>query len=304
MRLSSILACVAATPLLIAASEPLRLQPSSPWVVDYAENSCRLIRMFGDPKHRVKLAFQSEAPGSMDMIVIGRPLSTWKKEVNASFNPVGITADSGKVGETADQHDPVILWSHVAFQTPAAVETDKKRSQYFSAAHIRPPATSLSALAAEHAMRHDLAVRTMEIAIETRPNRFVVLETGSMGDAIKAFDKCSHDSLKDWGVDPDVQDKIVRPVWSLNTGQWLFADDYPRRPLVRGEESVVQVRLLVDATGRVTNCVSLSHFNEVEFNRVTCAKITERARFEPAELADGTKVPSYFLQYVTYQLAP
>ena len=69
-----------------------------------------------------------------------------------------------------------------------------------------------------------------------------------------------------------------------------------------GEESVVKVRVLVDATGRVTKCTSLSHFEAPEFNKITCDKFTSRARFEPAELADGTKVPSYFVVNVVFRL--
>jgi hypothetical protein len=57
MRIGSILACACAAPLLVAAAQPVRLQPSSQWVVDYAENSCRLIRNFGDGKSKAKLAF-------------------------------------------------------------------------------------------------------------------------------------------------------------------------------------------------------------------------------------------------------
>ena len=66
--------------------------------------------------------------------------------------------------------------------------------------------------------------------------------------------------------------------------------------------SDVKVRLLVDATGRVTKCTSLSHFDEPEFNRVTCTLFMKRAHFEPAELADGTKVPSYSVTTVVFRL--
>lgn len=120
---------------------------------------------------------------------------------------------------------------------------------------------------------------------------------------MKAFEQCSRDSLKDWGVDPDVDDQIVRPVWAANPASWLFASDYPIDMLKRGEESQVAVRLLVDAAGKITKCTSLSHFDEPEFNRITCDRIMSRARLEPAELADGTKVPSYYTQRVVFQIA-
>jgi protein TonB len=64
----------------------------------------------------------------------------------------------------------------------------------------------------------------------------------------------------------------------------------------------VSVRLLVDASGKVTNCTSLSHFDAPEFNKVVCEKFKARARFEPAELADGTKVPSYYVNRVIFKM--
>ena len=73
--------------------------------------------------------------------------------------------------------------------------------------------------------------------------------------------------------------------------------------LAMRQESVVKVRVLVDATGHVTKCTTVSHFNEPEFGKITCAKFTARARFEPAELADGTKVPSYYVNNIIWRIA-
>ena len=54
----------------------------------------------------------------------------------------------------------------------------------------------------------------------------------------------------------------------------------------------------------MTSCTSLSHFKEPEFNKIVCDKFMARARFEPAELADGTKVPSYYVNKVVFRIAP
>ena len=128
--------------------------------------------------------------------------------------------------------------------------------------------------------RQEFATAVTEIEIETSKYRPVVLETGSLGPAVAAFDKCSRNSLKDWGVDPDVDDKIVRPVWAVNPSQWLFASDYPSDMMALGKGSEIAVRLLVDASGKVTKCTSLTHYDEQEFNRITCESITKRARFQ------------------------
>jgi protein TonB len=69
-----------------------------------------------------------------------------------------------------------------------------------------------------------------------------------------------------------------------------------------GKQSDVTLRLLVDAAGKVTKCTSLSHFEDEEFNRISCARVSQRARFEPAELADGTKVPSYYTFRIKFRI--
>ena len=108
--------------------------------------------------------------------------------------------------------------------------------------------------------------------------------------------------LCDWGVDPDLEDKIVRPVWAPDVSRWFSANDYPAGEAREGKEFEVRVRLLVDAAGNVSKCTSLSHYEEPEFNRIVCDKFMKRAKFQPAELANGTKVSSYYINRVVFRL--
>jgi hypothetical protein len=304
MRLRSLLAFTVLAPLLIGASGPVHLAPSSPWVVDYAENSCRLIRQFGESNDQTKLALESEALGALDMVVIGRPLSTFDEEVPARFVPLQSKPMSGMVGHSTDKGLPMLLFYRVSLlPDDVAAAEEKRQAERRAHPEIRPPAESLAEQQAKKAQREAFAASITAIEIDPHRNRPVFLDTGSLGEPMKAFRKCSRDSLRDWGVDPDIEDKIVRGVWAPNPGAWFSANDYPHDMLMRLQESVVKVRLLVDATGRVTKCTSLSHFNEPEFNKITCNKFMARARFQPAELADGTKVPSYYVNRVVFQIA-
>ena len=303
MRLGPILSCVAAAPLLIAAVQPTRLQPSSPWVVDYAENSCRLVRTFGADKQLVKLEFQSPAPGETSMLLEGKPLATDSSTVWATFLPVGSKPLEGTVASTVTRGDPAMLWSSVPMLPDATVAKIKaEEDQRHRKPQVRPPALSLDERASRRTQRQAFASAATELEIFTRSDRTVILETGSLGDPFAAFDKCSRDSLSDWGIDPDVQDKIVRDAWAPNSSRWITSGDYPQNMLDRDEESVVNLRVQVDATGKVSNCTSLSHFNAPDFNRISCALVEKRAHFQPAELADGTKVPSYFLLNITFRI--
>ena len=303
MRIRSILACVALAPLLIAAS-PVRLQPSSPWDVDYAENSCKLIRSFGDGASKTLLMFESDAPGQMDMLAVGRPLESTGESIRARFLPGQKKGFDGQPTITAKAAIAGILWSGVPLLSDAMIQSiEKKASNEARPRGVRPPPIDLAERDAERAERAAFAAAATELEIDARPSRPVILETGSLGDALKAFDKCSRDSLRDWGIDPDLEDKIVRRPWAPDPRSWFSSEDYPARAMLNGEESEVRVRLLVDASGRVTKCTSLTHFDEPEFNRVVCEKMMARAKFEPAELADGTKVPSYYVNRIIFRIA-
>ena len=98
MRLHPASAFAAVASLLISASEPVRLQPSSRWVLDYAENSCRLIRTFGDNKTAVKLVLESDAPGEMDMWPLANLWTATPKRCRRGFFRAG-QANEGACSE-------------------------------------------------------------------------------------------------------------------------------------------------------------------------------------------------------------
>lgn len=71
--------------------------------------------------------------------------------------------------------------------------------------------------------------------------------------------------------------------------------------LMRGELSQVRVRSLVNASGKVTKCTRHRHCKFPEFNQITCSNMMRRARFEPAELAGGIKVPIYDTNQIVFR---
>lgn len=301
MRIRSLLAMVALAPSLAnAAVAPVHLAPSNPWAVDYAENSCRLVRHFGQGPEETTLAFESEAPGSLDMMIVGKPAATRDDAVVARFVPGQARGMRGQPAIAADQSTPVLLFSQVLLMSDDDLAAELKRAAESARSRGRPPAVTLPEQASRKAAREAFAANATSIEVDLHRGVQLVLDTGSLGDAFKAFDHCTRDSLRDWGLDPEVQDRIVRPVWTRNPAAWFSGNDYPAA--ARDQEADVKVRLLVDATGRVTKCTALSHFDQSEFNRITCAAFVARGHFEPAELADGTKVPSYYLNEVVFRL--
>jgi hypothetical protein len=284
-----------------AAAEPVRVPPSTKWILDYAINSCKLSRGFGEGPRQIVLSFESEGPGSMDMLVIGRGLDTMKDEVSASFLPSGVVLEHGRPAVASNDSRTAVLWGGARLLPKPLDERVEARDKAASTVpRTRPQPIPKAQQDEEKAARQAFAAATTEIRIDSR--RPVILETGSLGEAIKSLDDCARESLRDWGVDPDLEDRIARPVWALDSRKWISPNDYPGEMLRGGHESQVNARVLVDAAGHVTKCTSLSRYEQKEFNTVTCNLITQRAKFAPAELADGTKVASYYNVRVRFQI--
>lgn len=301
MRLGALLYCFAAAPLLTAAAQPVRLQPSTQWNVDYAENSCRLSRAFGTGDDQIVLSLESEAPGMVDMFVLGKKLKADSETVTANFRPVQTEPMKGHTAQSPLGN--AVLWSRISMMPADLIEKYEKREKHLGRKlGVRPPPINLAEKAEEQARHQEFAANVTELEVDARSGHPLILETGSLGAPVKAFDKCSRDSLRDWGVDPDLEDKIVQRPWAPDVREWFTSNDYPPAMWTRGEQSDVKVRLLVDATGKVTKCTSLSHFKEKSFEQVVCDKFMKRAHFQPAELADGTKVPSYYVNHVIFRM--
>jgi len=303
MRTNSTIVLLTALPLLVAASpQPVRLQPSSAWVLDYAADSCQLSRAFGTGADHTVLQFESTAPGEMSMMAIGRPLRTGLEDVMAKFLPVQNALFKGEAKLTT-KDEPAVLWSGIPLLPTFLIERYKARENQRKAhLEVRPPPIDLKERGEAQAAREAFAAAASELEVDVRRTRPVILETGSLAAAIKMFDTCSRDSLRDWGVDLEVEDKIVRPVWAPDLLRWFSSRDYPTAMLMQSKVSEVRVRLLVDAAGKVSKCTSLSHFDAPEFNRVVCDKFMKRAKFHPAELADGTRVPSFYINRVVFTM--
>lgn len=303
MRYREFIACISAAPLLIAATEPVRLRPASSWVLDYGENSCRLIRNFGDPAKPTILLFERASPASgLSMVAIGATLksSDSQENVTARFLPVDdLKFDNGLPAKSKAHKDPAVLWSRVGFspiiELKAAVPEKLKKAMLAAHSGERPAPTDLAERATSEAERDALTAKVTAIEIAARKDRPVILETGSLGRPIKMLGECTRHQLKGWGVDPEIEAKIVRPAWAPSPHQWFSTNDYPASMVEKGQESVVEARLLVDASGKVTSCASLTHVAAPAFEKAVCDAFTKRAKFAPAELADGTKVPSYYI---------
>lgn len=301
MRRTLIAALIAALAWPVAPAHGrgvTQLQPATPWVLDYAEESCRLARNFGEGKEQVTLMMTQFTPGDWFQVMLtGRPIRVSNLDRldrgRLRFGPNEAEAEvSAKLGRT-DAGLPALLLNGSQRLAPrteqetAAVKAAAEEGRRFEL----PPLGSAREAAATR------------IELNGILNRDLVLETGPMDRPLAAMRECSWDMIKSWGLDVEQQKKLTRKPRAIGGSQkWFDPNDYPLSMLRDGYEGVVNFRLLVDAEGKLTSCRIQASTHPKEFDDVVCAVVKKRGSFEPALDERQRPVPSYWTQTVHFRL--
>ena len=307
--------------LASAADKPATvLEPASQWVVDYADNNCRLIRMFGSDNDAVKLVFEQVAPRStMTVMVVGK-FSAGKGNNVLGFEPLAdVRIDGGQSLDAVGTRDSVVLWprrvgrgrwglipetlaARMRKGDPGAAEASPSAPSDVRAPRVNWKDHDWSVEPAEQWRAEDAAfgARADEVtAVVLNPGRSgsVSLHTGGMAKPLHALEECASDSLKDWGVDPAVHSTIVTGAHPVTDAQTLFtSSDYPQAALQSFKKDYLSVWLNIDAQGRIASCRVISDFATPEFNGAICGMIGRKETFTPARTKDGTSVPDFYIQ--------
>jgi protein TonB len=82
----------------------------------------------------------------------------------------------------------------------------------------------------------------------------------------------------------------------------ISSDDYPPSALDNNEQGSVQITLTIGPSGRVTGC-SPSGSASATLKSATCRLVTSRARFSPAQDANGNPTTSSYSQTIVWRIA-
>ena len=86
--------------------------------------------------------------------------------------------------------------------------------------------------------------------------------------------------------------------------QGVFSnDDYPPSALDNNEQGSVGVVLTVGSSGRVTGCSVSKSSGSRTLDSTTCRILSSRARFSPAQDANGNPMTSTYSQTITWRIA-
>jgi hypothetical protein len=299
----------AATAVLVAmlvpaapasARAPTLLAPVTPWNLHYADQSCQLLRSFGDPAKPTTMVLERISPdSSLSLMIFGPGLRARMDSgtARAAFLPhAKHRFESANVAETVDTKQSAIVWTTVDLLPGWEDEPFSRKPAG------ERPVRDLARETGRRTLEAEMANAVTGLEITEPGGRKVILQTGSLGRASAMMKECAREQLKNWGIDPDTQDKIFRDAVSTKSladyldGEGLSRPCHPQRQ---------RSRRLGPFERRCRrpchHCTSLTAYRPPEFAEVVCKNLS-KAKFLPAELADGTKVPTYVVTSVRFRM--
>ncbi|WP_260581006.1 energy transducer TonB [Sphingopyxis sp. PET50] len=271
------------------------MRSATPWNVHYADDYCRLARIFGADKQKVTLSLEQDSPGaSFRMTLAGTLFGGQRDKGDASITFGALPEQKilyfpGTIGAGKDGQPAWIFGDSVRLKPYSAAETEAARENGYSATFDTPVTEA-----------DEAAVTSLLIG---RPLRTPVrLKTGPMNAAFTAMRSCTDELLSHWGIDVARHRELSR--WALpvgNPGKWLKSGDYPADMLAKAQPGIVRFRLSVGPDGKPTECHIQRSTNSKGFDDAVCKGVMRRARFEPALDKDGQPLASYYVNSVRFQ---
>ena len=273
------IAALSATP---AASEPK--QPTSKWVVNFADAQCVATRNYGSEEQPLYLVLK--APPIGEVLQIG---VVWKGASRSAIQTGGeVVFDNG---------EPIV--------THLIEFGQKSLGQRALLANL--PTVTLTP------MRSATSLRIRSRSTPPDPKLGTRLSSGGstvdqtfaltqMSSLLKMLDTCTADLRKVWHVyDSNSPGPLKQPP-SGDVKNLFRAEDYPGIALVNEQMGAVSLVLLIDERGRVADCTVTQTSGVAALDMQSCALIKERGRFAPAVGQDDKPAKSSWLQRINWRL--
>lgn len=273
----------------LSAKDEIILEPSSNWVIDYANEACHLSRTFSNGDKDFTLKISRFKPNlSFELLLISKYLkraSTTKPvtiKFGTQFDEQEFNFKNGDTLFKDNQKIPtIIIRSSILIRNPTEQEIKNKKIQ----------------ITAEDEDKVD------KITIKARHVKDIILQTKTMKGAFAALRKCTDSLVTSWGYDAEEQNKLNRSVMPANNpSQWIKPEDYPEQQLIKRDIAVIQYRLDVDENGSAIDCVIQRSIGGEAFDRAVCQNIMSRAKFEPALDANNKPIKSYYISKVIFAI--
>ncbi len=287
-----------------ASASDVVLDPNQKWVANFGDNSCKLIRSFGDEQTPTVLVLEQYAPSES---------FTW-------------TVAGPYVAQTRFSRDVTVQWGpffdpyEQKFQdaTLGTIGKAFMGRNWVSPDHL-VPSTSKDALRSldkpELASGYEPVLGQIneaeaagvEYVSFTQKNRLhLVLRLSDLAPAIATLNKCTRDLAAEWGFDESYADRLTStPIWSnVSDVARRIQEKYPARALSRGAQANFKVRIIVGTDGRPERCdwINETKADDFEMGRTPCDIVMEDAEFEPAIDQEDRPIRSIYQSTIRYRI--
>lgn len=160
-------------------------------------------------------------------------------------------------------------------------------------------AESLMEDAALHQPSPEFERQVRSLTIEFTPRNRVQLDLGEMTAPLAAVRECIDDLKAHWGLDPEQERTLSRRPSPDHSSVERLRRAYPPMMAMDGQNALVPVRIMVDATGLATHCVVQMPLVQTVFQEAVCDRLAQR--FSPALDKDGQPVASVYWVTVIFQ---
>lgn len=283
----SLLATPAATeeyPGVLAEREDAKvLQPLSPWNVDYADNYCRLGRIFGtdDDRHLLLLGQHGPVP-HFSLTLAGGEVEQYS-EARQLF--IGLKRNEPmKIQERFDRAEMATLGPALII-TKVQLKEEEEEPDH-------PRSLGIDLDEADAVDR--VVLRSGESVLS--------FETQNMRAAFQALNDCTSDLLRAWGLEPEKHKSYTPPNWQNERRvARRLQQIYPRAALRAGESGIFRLRVIVEEDGSISDCF-IENSTAVETLDSPACEMMHRAKFEPARDKDGIAMRSFYTTTITYRV--
>lgn len=273
---------LAAVAVVSSAAAPAAAQDAAGWQYAESAESCRAYRSFSAGEASTVLQLRSFGPGSAVEATVAGP------QVPREPNAVRMV-ELGWDGGGFEEHQVGILGTLGG--TPSVSLLTAHRPVSAFAFYFSEMAVAVSRL--------DPTAQSMQLRVVGNAPR--ELQIGSLEEPLRWLADCEAGLMEKWGWGRDYYQRVVTAPGMRDPQRWFYkAIVYPAVPNLNRVSSFLQLRLKVDAAGRVAECVVQSSPGSSQFGEKNCTGLRRQARFNPALDAQGRPVESYVQMSITF----
>lgn len=283
-----IVACVFSllTPNLAAAAPAAQsYDPSSPWNVDYADDSCALRRSFSYANRSLIFEARQFQPGDrLAVTVVSKQFSQDLPSPKIRFSP-----DS----------KPHEVKSSYSLQYPSGASGFVWNDSFMPIVMGVDGVGSIN-VTDEFRDAREFAIQGIELSGSLRPP--ILIATGEMHSPMKAMRKCMDELLTHWGLDAPTQRELTQTASPLDQRQWakIIQAEYPSAMLNQMKGGIVRIRMIVGPNGKGQSCHIQVPSQDPSFEKSACNGMMKASQFRPALDAAGKPVTSYYTTSIIY----